>query len=655
MVVSLLLASFASSASAQSWMYFPYFPLFQFNIFYNVNLEIDPGAPLNINGPVFCNQGIWAGTDNAAFNSTVTAAGLVYDADTDPTNHDPWASAKTDIGTPSGNFLYPPAFDQPQLNLPIENTVTNPNPNAVESIINLPPSNIGAPNPNAYTTNGSVYFFNKCDLIISNSANGLNGTGGSYLTIWYQDPSGLSPGFLNQISNDFYALKLAGPTGSSTNIVSMNIGAGIDCYTNVAYAGFSFATNVSYYDYRERDTVQAVQVDVGKLNTWLNNNATTGGYQYNKTSFYHNGDGINSIFIYNNVPKTGSQLPAVRLINGAQLPYTVDPNGYGRTTGGLTVATPQPIYVYGNYNVQTSGGTNMASFGTTNTASTYPAALMCDAITVLSSKWNDAYTSATGIGSRVPTNTTINAACLEGIVQSTNSNYSGGVENFLRLEENWTTFTLTYNGSIVVLFPCIYATNFWPGTGGVYNAPKRNWSFDLNFTLVTKLPALTPLAFYNTNYPVIITQPLNQTNLQGSIVTFSVAVISPTSWNYQWNFNGTNISGATSASLTLTNVQPNQAGNYAVLVSTPFFSTLSSNAVLSVYVTASPTLNSPVVSGGNQIQFYIAGVPGFKYGVQGSSNLIDWVSLFTNISPFTFTDTNAPNLQQRFYRSVYLP
>ena len=81
---------------------------------------------------------------------------------------------------------------------------------------------------------------------------------------------------------------------------------------------------------------------------------------------------------------------------------------------------------------------------------------MGDAITVLSANWKDTYNSNTNLSSRVPSATTVNAATLEGIVQSTNvgsTYYSGGVENFLRLEENWSGLTLTYNGSIVVMFP----------------------------------------------------------------------------------------------------------------------------------------------------------------------------------------------------------
>ena len=73
------------------------------------------------------------------------------------------------------------------------------------------------------------------------------------------------------------------------------------------------------------------------------------------------------------------------------------------------------------------------------------------------------------------------------------ASYSGGVENFIRLLENWNSFTLTYNGSIVVMFPSQYATNKWQQTGVYYTAPRRNWAFDVNFTDPNQLPPLTPV------------------------------------------------------------------------------------------------------------------------------------------------------------------
>lgn len=463
--------TYTVSATVQQVVNATVIPLFQFAIFYNMNLEIDPGVPMVVKGPVFSNQGIWAGTPNVTFNSTVSAAKQV-----NTTGTDPWASGKTDSGTPSGNFSIQPLSGRDSLTLPVGNS-TNNSPSEVEAIINLPGTN-GAPNPYAYTTNGQVYLFNESDLIISNAASGLATTKGTNITIWFQDPNNHAS-YLTQLQPDY------------TNMIG----------TNVISKSFSFATNVSYYDFRESDTVQAVQVDVHNLNVWLTNTTGTGGNQYNRTSFNNNSHGIRSIYVYNKVPVTSSQLPAVRLVNGAQLPSTTDPGGSGATTSGLTVSTPQPIYVKGDYNIKTSAGTSSGA----DTTYTYPAALIGDAITILSDKWQDAgtaYLAGGSLGSRAtPSPTTINAAALEGIVQSTNSNYSGGVENFLRLEEDWGAgngVTLTYNGSIVVMFPSIFATHFWPGTGSgpnVYNPPKRQWAFDLNFTTPAKLPPLTPKVF----------------------------------------------------------------------------------------------------------------------------------------------------------------
>jgi hypothetical protein len=390
--------------------------------------------------------------------------------------------------------LIKPIANEDSLTLPIG---TNNNPASVEAIINLPPGTNGAPNAYAYTTNGQMYLFNEADLIISNSPNGLANAKGTNITIWFQDNQQATA--LTQVTQDFYMITNRGKgTITTTNYISpANT-------TNVVFAGYSFVTNVQYYDYREGDTVQAVQVDVSKLNVWLTNTATTGGNSINSTSYTDKGAGIRSIYVYNNVqPASGSPgtLPAVRVVNGAQLPATTDPGGSGRTTSGLTVVTPQPLYVQGNYNVQTAASSAGASAGTTNTANTYPAGLMGDAITVLSANWKDTYNSNTNLSSRIPSTTTVNAATLEGIVQSTNSNYSGGVENFLRLEEDWgnnggTKIVLTYNGSIVVMFPSQYATNPWPGTGGnFYNPPTRNWAFDLNFTIPSKLPPLTPKVY----------------------------------------------------------------------------------------------------------------------------------------------------------------
>ncbi|MGA2788380.1 MAG: immunoglobulin domain-containing protein [Verrucomicrobiota bacterium] len=107
--------------------------------------------------------------------------------------------------------------------------------------------------------------------------------------------------------------------------------------------------------------------------------------------------------------------------------------------------------------------------------------------------------------------------------------------------------------------------------------------------------------------------------------------------------------------LTFTNIDLSDAGGYFVSILTPYGGIISSNAVLSVYATAAATLGGYAYSANNGFQFQIAGVPGFNYAVQESTNLIDWVSLITNTSPFIFTDANATNSPQQFYRAFYAP
>jgi hypothetical protein len=55
------------------------------------------------------------------------------------------------------------------------------------------------------------------------------------------------------------------------------------------------------------------------------------------------------------------------------------------------------------------------------------------------------------------------------------------------------------------------------------------------------------------------------------------------------------------------------------------------------------------------MQFQVAGVGGFPYVVQSSSNLVDWVNLETNVSPFLFQQTGAANSPMEFYRAAFAP
>lgn len=94
--------------------------------------------------------------------------------------------------------------------------------------------------------------------------------------------------------------------------------------------------------------------------------------------------------------------------------------------------------------------------------------------------------------------------------------------------------------------------------------------------------------------PVIVLQPTNQTVLPGAPASFSVAAVGNTPYTYHWQLNGTNltsgtnISGATSNILVISNVLAADVGTFTVLVGNSLGSVLSTGAVLSTLpVTAS--------------------------------------------------------------------
>jgi len=222
------------------------------------------------------------------------------------------------------------------------------------------------------------------------------------------------------------------------------------------------STNNSFWDGREGKTVQPIDIDIGSLTTWSQTNSNL------RVALI--GSNLSSVYVVDRRTLPGTSLGAVRVRNGLQLP-----------ANGLTVATGRPLYVLGDYNAPI--------LASTNTSTTEPASLVADAITILSDAWQDANQQGANLNGAAPT--TVNAAFLTGVVETTLGQYSGGMENFPRFLETWgLANTFTYNGSMVKMFPSLYATNVWGGS--YYDPPKRNWAYDANFDDPTKLPPKTP-------------------------------------------------------------------------------------------------------------------------------------------------------------------
>ena len=82
--------------------------------------------------------------------------------------------------------------------------------------------------------------------------------------------------------------------------------------------------------------------------------------------------------------------------------------------------------------------------------------------------------------------------------------------------------------------------------------------------------------------PVILQPPANAAQISGGSATFSVNAVGLAPITYQWQFNGTNIAGATNSSLTLSAVSATNSGNYSVIATTSWGSTTSSPATFTL-------------------------------------------------------------------------
>ena len=230
-------------------------------------------------------------------------------------------------------------------------------------------------------------------------------------------------------------------------------------------ATFVSTTN-SFWDAREGKTVQPIDINIGKLTAWSLTNSNLRYLPHRVESDFHLCDGY----------AARCRAPAWERF-GCSMDFNC-----------LRTDLPWPRDVHSTFGATT---TRTANSVTTNTSTALPASLVADAITILSDAWSDA-NSTSALASRTASSTTVNAAFLTGAVDTTLGHYSGGMENFPRFLESWGSANVfTYNGSMVKMFPSLYATNVW-GQANVYNPPKRNWAYDANFDDPTKLPPKTP-------------------------------------------------------------------------------------------------------------------------------------------------------------------
>jgi hypothetical protein len=434
-------------------------PLSTWAIFYNGTLEFSYCAPMVVNGRVQANGPIYVGTTaSLVFSNVVSSTTNIAAPNLDGSTTSQW-----DPNNPSTwNTTFAAGSCQNGPSVTVSLNMTNSH-----FLIDYPASNQTGINANNSTNAQMLYNLAQMVLVVTN--NSVGGTPTVIMTLQApQTQNNQVPG--SDPSPAVYTFTNATPQSLSTNLP------------------FLALTN-SMYDQRESKTNLLTQIDVGSLATWMPTNSQVQGKLPSSSSLYPT-----VLYVADRRNNNANQLPSVRLVNGTKLPAN---NGLG-----FTVATMNPLYVQGNYNVTTTAGT---STGLDNTYEV-PAALLSDSLTILSPNWtdNESFTPfSSGTTANNATTMTLNAAIVTGTIPSTGATtttFSGGVHNLPRMLEDWTSVPLYLNTSIIRLWDSKMATNQWKYQGTYYLPPNRYFSFDRNFLNPATVPpgipcALVPIRF----------------------------------------------------------------------------------------------------------------------------------------------------------------
>ncbi len=134
---------------------------------------------------------------------------------------------------------------------------------------------------------------------------------------------------------------------------------------------------------------------------------------------------------------------------------------------------------------------------------------------------------------------------------------------------------------------------------GIYTvwAAYPGYGAQTNTVTITAGVVTTADIFIGTSaLPLITTQPQSQFANPGNRVSLTVSAAGSVPLVYQWRWYGTNLPGATTTTLTLSNVSSNNAGPYAVVVTNALGAVTSQLALLVVKDTVQPGGLSPLWS-----------------------------------------------------------
>jgi hypothetical protein len=272
-------------------------------------------------------------------------------------------------------------------------------------------------------------------------------------------------------------------------------------------AAFNGGNNVSVYDTDNVLFIRAAAITTAPAGSFRRlglgtTDTTEGGLVFHAT--------VNDDFDDNGTPDITLDGDNLRVYPDGvkKSPYGFAFSAGADLPGPLSIVTDRGMYVQGDYN-------NFAA-----NAGKQPAALIGDTITALSNSCASVTTGMLDCGviaaTNVATATSVNAAFLSytdisnGNIGSTGyptiKNYSGGLNNYMRMVEDWTGQNFNYTGSFVSLgAPQEYSGRYRAGSsnntsfvpdGSYYDVPVRNFSYDTDFDAFDKLPPLTPKVIY---------------------------------------------------------------------------------------------------------------------------------------------------------------
>ncbi len=214
-----------------------------------------------------------------------------------------------------------------------------------------------------------------------------------------------------------------------------------------------------------------------------------------------------------------------------------------------------------------------------------------------------------------------------------------------------------------VSFPQDYGTNslYFATSGQAYWDRKLNGSLD-EVSLYNRALAPAEIAgiyaagsLGKCRPPGVLVQPQNQVGYWGGSVTFTSVTTNVLPLTYQWQKDGLTVAGATASSLTLTNLELTNAGNYSVWVTSVTGNATSPPARLGIKV-ADLSVALLATAGPSVVRLTVGGVVSQTYGIQGVANLSpvsSWVGLTNltlNAPTNVWQDPIPATLPRRFYR-----